>query len=337
MKTTDFALHLSNFINKHIVAQKNLSPNTISSYCTTFKLFIIFISNTKGVSAEKIKISDITVSTVRGFLNWIETERKNGISTQNQRLAAIHAFFRYLMIEMPGELLKCQQILSIPLKKQPKPLVNHFDKESLEILLRQPNPNTLYGLRDITLMSLMYDTGARVQEIIDLKVADIRLEKPAVVTLVGKGRKSRCVPILPQTAELIKTYLIQMKLTNPENLCNNLFTNHSKEPLTRAGIGYILNKYLKQAQKTHKGMPEKTSPHCLRHTKAMHLMQSEINMVYIRDFLGHSSVMATEIYARTDSELKRKALEKAYSPINNTETSWEQDRDLMDWLSEMCK
>ena len=102
-----------------------------------------------------------------------------------------------------------------------------------------------------------------LQEIIDLKVADIRLEKPAVVTLVGKGRKSRCVPILPQTAELIKTYLIQMKLTNPENLCNNLFTNHSKEPLTRAGIGYILNKYLKQAQKTHKGMPEKTSPHCL--------------------------------------------------------------------------
>ena len=338
MRTTDFAAHLSYFINNHLAGQKNLSSNTIASYCTTFKLLLIYIAETYSIHADNLQISNISSEMVDNFLIWLRTERNNSISTTNQRLAAIHAFCKYLMYEKPEELLRCQQILAIPFKKQRKPIVQHFSKEALKILLNQPNPNTKYGFRDMVLLSTMYDTGARVQEIINLKVSDIRIERPAIITLTGKGNKSRCVPILSQTAELLKNYLETMKLTSPDKLSSYVFKNHQNTQLTRAGINYILNKYLKQAKLSGVEMPQNTSPHCLRHTKAMHLMQSQVNLVYIRDFLGHTSVKTTEIYARTDAELKRKAIENAYSPSETTETPfWKQDEDLMEWLSNMCK
>lgn len=338
MSTTDFAVHLSYFVNNHLAGQRNLSSNTVASYCTTFKLLLIYIAETYNIQAEKIQLSDVSSELVENFLIWLETKRNNSISTLNQRLAAIHAFFKYLMYEIPGELFHCQQILAIPFKKQRKPIVQHFSKEALKILLNQPNPNTKYGFRDMVLLSTMYDTGARVQEIINLKVSDIRLDAPPVITLTGKGNKSRCVPILSGTAELLKQYLIAMQLISPDKLSSYVFKNHQNNQLTRAGINYILNKYLKQAKLSDVEMPQKTSPHCLRHTKAMHLMQSQVNLVYIRDFLGHTSVKTTEIYARADAELKRKAIEKAYSlPQSDKTLFWKQDEDLMEWLSNMCK
>jgi len=253
------------------------------------------------------------------------------ISTRNQRLAAIHAFFRYLQGENPDHLFHCQKVLSIPFKRNQKNTVGYLTEKSMKKVLAMPDTTTVNGRRDLTLLSTLYDTGARVQEIVDLKVRDVRLESPAIVCLTGKGRKIRHVPIMKQTEALLRQYLQEQKLTTPDKLDYPLFFNHQRNVLTRQGVTYILNKYVSDV------LPERVSPHMVRHSKAMHMLHAGINLVYIRDFLGHSELATTEIYARANSEMKLKALKK----INNTVVpanvpNWQGNQYLMDWLNKLC-
>jgi site-specific recombinase XerD len=204
----------------------------------------------------------------------------------------------------------------------------------MKLLLQQPDYTTIKGRRDLALLSLLYDTGARVQEIIDLTPSMLRLDTPPVIKIIGKGNRARIVPMLDAQTGHLKNYILENRLDTASANMYPLFFNSRKEKLTRAGIHYIVQKYFKKALEENKMLlPEKISCHSLRHSKAMHLLQAGVNLVYIRDILGHVSVQTTEIYARADSKQKRKALEKAYVNVNPNETAkWTKNESLMMWL-----
>jgi len=292
----------------------------------------------KKIKIESINLDEINKNLIVSFLNWLETKRKSNVGTRNQRLAVIHAFFRYIQIEAPEHIYLSQQILAIRSKKKSKPVVNYLSLDGIKEILAQPNTSNKSGLRDLVLLTLLYDSGARVQEIADLKIKDIRLRTPATIKLTGKGDKSRLVPLLSKTTEYIKQYLEVQNLDYEDNE-SPLFFNKSKDKLTRAGISYILNKYVTMVRLNNPQLiPETVSPHCFRHSKAMHLLESGINLVYIRDFLGHTTTKVTEIYARANEELKRKALEKAYQEVTpKNKPSWQNDNSLLNWLQDLCK
>jgi site-specific recombinase XerD len=340
-KTNDFAFYLSSFFSKYLPGQKNLSTNTIASYRDTFKLFLIFCDETKGLKPQNITLNFITKQIVTEFLEWIEKKRKCCLSTRNQRLSAIHAFFRYVQKENPDNLFEFHRILTIPLKRKPKPQVFYLTDDELKILFSQPDTSSKQGRRDLVLLILMYDTAARVSEIIDLKVCNIRLSSPAVVALRGKGGKMRHVPIIGKTKDHLSAYLEEHKKYNWGIAAQDapVFFNQQHRKLSRWGVCHILKKYVKMATKNTKfNASFAVTPHVLRHSKAMLLLQAGINLIYIRDFLGHFNVVTTEIYARADTEMKRKAIESAYmdlSPIDMP--NWEENEDLMYWLQNLCK
>jgi integrase/recombinase XerD len=336
MKPTDFAKYLTEFLSVYLPSQKNVSKNTVYSYRDTFKLLIKYCQETQNLPAERITVSLLSSEFIVGFLQWLETERRCSISTRNQRLAAIHSFFRYLQGEEPSGLHHFQKVMSIPIKKARKTTVEHLTPEALKLLLEQPDKHTAKGRRNLTLMSVLYDTGARVQELIDIKVGDVILDSPSVVVLNGKGNKIRRVPITKNTVSLLQSYLTENNLDKPWKNQNPLFSNHQHHKLTKEGVAYIISKYVESARKSSSIVPAKVKPHVIRHSKAMHLLQAGVNIIYIRDFLGHVDIKTTEIYARADTETKRNAIEKAYPDlIDSTLPDWSRDQELLTWLSRL--
>lgn len=336
----DFPQYLTNFLSQYLPGEKNLSTNTISSYRDTFKLFLVFCEKEKNIFPEKLAIQKITKKLIVEFLEWLEQKRNNSIPTRNQRLAALHSFFRYVQKEYPENLYEIQKILSLSGKKKIKPLIPYLTGDEMEILLKQPDRSNEKGLRDLLLMVVLYDTAARVQEVVNIKLKNIRLSDPAVITLHGKGDKTRQVPIMGRTKELLKKYINKRKLnTGIDESENLLFVNQRQQKLSRWGISYIINKYAEMARRN----PNFTvrfpiTPHVFRHSKAMHLLQSGVHLIYIRDFLGHSDCSTTEVYARADSEMKRKAIENAYQDLVPDEfPKWEEDGNLMRWLNSLCE
>lgn len=337
MKPTDFSKLLTTYLTEYLPSIQNVSKNTISSYCDAFRLFLKYYRDFLGFSIEKLSIKDVSCDSIHEFLNWLEVERNCSISTRNQRLAAIHAFFRYVQAEAPQNLLLCQKILDIPYKKKSNPVVKYLTSLDIKLILEQPDIRTPEGRRDLVLLSLLYDTGARVQELVDLSVRDIRLDHPAKVHLTGKGRKSRWVPILQATELLLSRYLNEQKLNSHDKLDSPLFCNRQGNRLTRAGISYILNKYAKQSAALSPHFPEGITPHIFRHSKAMHLLEAGVNLIYIRDILGHVDVSTTEVYARASAEMKRDALNKLAAVETPNVPSWTTDSDLMSWLKDFGK
>ncbi len=339
MKPTDFAFYLTNFFVKYLPVECGASTNTVSSYRDTFLLFVAYVRDEKGKAVERLQLKDIDKNLITDFLDWIETNRKCSIPTRNVRLTAIHSFFQYLQYEYPDFLLEWQKILAIPVKKGERGTLNYMSLEGIELLLRMPDQRTKSGRRNLSILSLMYDTAARVQEIADLTPAMVHLAKPGTIRLIGKGKKVRIVPLMDKQVEILKRYMIENKLTEPYANQYPLFSNNRNEKLTRAGIGYILNKYVKMARTEGPSLiPSKFSCHCMRHSKAMHMLQSGVNLVYIRDMLGHVSVQTTEIYARADSRKKREAIEQAYIDVTpDVKPQWEGNRDLIEWLKSFNK
>jgi integrase/recombinase XerD len=294
------------------------------------------LSGKKSIPAERIVMDTLSSKLITSFLEWLEDERKCSISSRNQRLAAIHSFFRYVQSEEPSGMFHFQRIMAIPIKKAKKPEVEHLTPEAMKLLLEQPDKHTLKGRRDLTLMSILYDTGARVQELIDIRVCDVILENPAVIILTGKGNKIRRVPIMKNTGLLLQNYLTENKLNKPWKNEYPLFTNNQHHKLTKEGVAYIVGKYTESARKASTIVPPKVRVHMFRHSKAMHLLQAGLNLIYIRDFLGHVDIKTTEIYARADTETKRKAIENAYPDlIDSNLPDWSKDQALLSWLSEL--
>lgn len=333
MKPTDLSVHVTSFLTHYLAAQRNVSPNTIKAYRDVFTLLLRFCRDVRGIALGRLRLEQIDVSLVEAFLDYLERERKSSPRTRNHRLAALHAFFRYVQAEDPARMLQCQKILAIPQRRCARPIVGYLSKDELAEILAQPDLRTPDGRRDAVLLSVLYDTGARVQELRDLSVGDVRLDPPAQLRLLGKGRKMRAVPLMGNTVQLLRDHIQENRLVSPEQFDKPLFQNARKQRLSCSGIRYILHKYHIKARDNRPSLNRKVSPHTLRHTKGMHLLQSGISLEMIRDFLGHVDVKTTEIYARANLEMKRNALEKITdsSPVQ-TIPCWQQNKDLLDWL-----
>lgn len=326
--------YLSDYLTRYLPLQKGVSPNTIKSYRDAFIVFLRYCRDKLKIKPEKLTVEQLSRKNIEEYLLWLETDQGCAISTRNHRLTVIHALMRYIAVEEPQYMDKCQEILGIEFKKHAKKEVEYLTIDEIKIIFHQPDINNKNGQRDLAMLSLLYDSGARVQELVDLKLKDIRFIKPATVTLTGKGNKTRIVPLMPDTGALIEKYISNYKITSPDQY---LFINKMKQKLTRSGVEYIISKYVTQAQSNH---PEITisnvTPHIFRHSKAMHLVQANVNLIYIRDFLGHESVKTTEIYAKSDSAAKREALEKASANIiPESRYKDKKKEELIDWLKEM--
>jgi site-specific recombinase XerD len=337
MKPTDFSKYISTFISDYLVNERGASENTIIAYRDTFILLLSFIRDVKRIKPEKLTLDKIKKETIIEFLNWLQKDRGCSHSTRNARLAAIHSFYRFLQDQNLSYFHECQRVLSIKSKKSSTKTLTYLSVEGMRLLLKQPDTTTKRGRRDLSLLSLMYDTGARVQEILDMTPSMLRLSNPATIKIIGKGKKARLVPMLNVQVDLLKNYLGENKLNEPDAGSHPLFFNSRKEKLTRAGVNHIVQKYFQMACMENKMLlPEKISCHSFRHSKAMHLLQAGVNLVYIRDILGHVSVQTTEIYARADSSQKRKALESAYVNVNpSEEPQWIKSENLISWLQRL--
>jgi site-specific recombinase XerD len=332
---TDFALFLRRFLTAYLAGLRGCSPNTIASYRDTFKLLIVFFRDDRSIQPEKLTLDCIDATAIAGFLDWLETSRHNSVSTRNQRLAAISSFYRWMQSQEPARMACCQDILAIPAKKHSKPTVNHLSVEQTRRLLAQPDRSTRRGRRDATLLATLYDTAARVQELADLTVGDIRLDAPAIVALTGKGNKTRHVPLGDNTAALLNAHLTEYRLNRSGHDDDAVFVNQQGTKLSRGGIAWIIRKY--HAMTSHPVLANaQLSPHVLRHSKAMHLYDAGVPLPYIRDILGHVDLSTTEIYARASTEAKRRALEAAYVDIVSDDLpEWNQDPGLLNWLAEL--
>ena len=332
---TDFAVCLRRFLTAHLAGLRGCSPNTIASYRDTFKLLIAYFHDERSIPPAKLTLDHIDTAAITGFLDWLEASRHNSASTRNQRLAAISSFYTWLQSEDPARMACCQDILAIPAKKHARPTVNHLTVEQTRCLLDGPDRSTRQGRRDATLLATLYDTAARVQELADLTVRDIRLERPAIAALTGKGNKTRHVPLGDNTVALLSAYLAEHRLDTPGNDDHPVFFNQHPTKLSRGGIAWITHKYQATADDASLAGAD-ISPHTLRHSKAMHIYEAGVPLPYIRDILGHVDLSTTEIYARASSEAKRKALEAAYTDIVTDDLpEWNQDPGLLDWLTNL--
>jgi site-specific recombinase XerD len=294
----------------------------------------------KGIALDRLGLKHLTRSSVLGFLAWILETRKCSPATRNYRLAAIHSFCWYLQYAVVEMMEQWQKILTIKAMRTEGASLNYLSAEGVKLLLEQPDTSTWNGRRHLAILSLMYDTGARVQEIADLTVDSVRINhEPYTIILFGKGRKARIVPLVKEQVRILREYMEENHLDETSKGAMPLFFSNRHEKLTREGIAYILATYTNMARKVSPDLiPERISCHSLRHSRAMHLLQAGVNLVYIRDLLGHVSVQTTDIYARADSKAKREALEKAYAdlvPNRDSDRAWEKSRDLRDWLRDL--
>ena len=334
MESPDLARLITTFFVTHLAAERNVSRNTEVAYRDALKLFLRFASDFYKCKVDSLVIEQLTVDVVLGFLHSLEATRKNAIQTRNARLAAIHCFFRYVLYCAPPLAALCQRILTIPVKKAIRPALGYLDGEEVEYILGQIQRSTREGRRDYLLFALLYDTGARIQETLDMNPSDFHLVSPPFVRILGKGRKERICPLLPQTARLVAQFLNSEGRSLEEDRA--LIQNRRGEKLTRQGARYILKKYLNRAAETMPALKRPhISPHTLRHSKAMHLLQSGVPIITIKDVLGHADVRSTEVYVQTDVEAKRKALELSGTPSRTTRGSRGIAPDLLKWLESL--
>lgn len=333
MKSNDFSYYTSRFFQSYLPGTRNVSGNTILSYRDTFKILLTFMRDCKSKTPDKVSFKDLDHTTIEEFLTYLENDLQCSASTRNQRLAALKSFFRFVQVERPDLLAECQSILTIKNKKSPKPVIDYLSGEETELLFKQPDTTTPKGRRNLALLTLMYDSAARVQEICDLKINSVSLTVPAVIRLYGKGRKTRNVPLDAPCVEILRKYMKENRLQHSEMSNTPLFFNSRKEKLSRSGVGYILSKYVEKANENGGHISEKISPHCLRHSKAMHMVEAGINLIYIRDFLGHESIETTQVYAKANPEIRRKAIEKMESKTASLSMSdWNENPDIMSFL-----
>lgn len=301
----NFSFYVQRYFMSYLMKQHNYGPNTISSYRDTFKLLLSFIASTSA-DASKIIIDDITQDKVVEFMTWLSDVRKNGVSTKNVRLAHIKSFFRYVMMTAPEHSDQCSKVLGIPFGKEEKKAPACMSTDAIKQMLALIDSASDEGLRHLALLSLMYDSACRVQEIIGLSVRDFHAGQCCRIYVYGKGNKYRSIPLLNETERIVSKYIKHFHL-DPEA---PLFFNKKGERLTRQGIRYIIRKYSQMVNESSPGTIDgSVYPHRMRHSKASHLVDSGINIYNVRDFLGHESVATTQIYLTTNPEVTRKAIE----------------------------
>lgn len=338
--STDLAKDLSNFLGHHLPHERGLSPNTIKSYSFTFILLINYLHDLKKVPIHRLSFEHLTMQVVVGFLDWLQAQRHCTNATRNQRLAAITSFVKFVGRQNPGCLHEVQQILSVRQKRSGKPVISHLTVDGITLLMKQPDTSRDKGLRDLALMSLMYESAARVQEIIDLTPSSLSTAgKPYRIELLGKGNKHRIVPLPEKTVEILLAYLSKYQMTGRENAQKPLFQNAWGKKMTRNAINNILKKHLSTARQQREAIiPSGISCHSIRHSKAMALLDAKVQLIHIRDFLGHKSVLTTEIYARINAKYTFEAIKDAYKNVAADELPiWHGNEQILKVLKEFSK
>lgn len=334
MKQTDFAVSLQKFFMEHLFHRRGNRENTIKSYRDAFKLFLKYMLEIKSIVPDKIQLTHFTSDEIGEFCKYLQKSRKNSDRTRNLRLAALRSFATFLEYEHPEKLLQWQKIRSMPFRRCEESPVSYLTQDELATLLSSVCTDGRYGLRNYAMLLLLYDSGARVQEIVDLSVRDIRLEKPSQVVLHGKGGKSRIVPITSDTVAAVKQYMIRFGLSEKSGELP-LFCNSRGRRISRFGITYILDTCSSKVKIQKPMFRKKVSPHLLRHSKAMHLLEEGCSLIIIQKFLGHSDLKTTTTYAKANQEMIRSALEKANKKNASIPEfcSWQEDKGILDMLN----
>jgi integrase/recombinase XerD len=330
---TTFAALLQRFFTERLLQQQNASPRTVAAYRDTFRLLFGHTSQVLGKPPAKLTLADLDAARVLGFLTWLETKRGNSVRTRNARLAALRAFAHYVALQCPPALQQVQQILAIPMKRFEKPLLGFLTRDEVQALLVAPSASTWCGRRDRVLFSVLYNTGARVSELISIEVRDVTLAATSSVRLRGKGRKERTVPLWKETAAAIRRWLAYAKL-QPEQ---RLVPARNGLPMTRTNVADRLALAIAAAtQQCPQLRGRRISPHTWRHTTAMHLLQAGVDITVIALWLGHASPATTHGYVEADLAMKKRAL-AAVAPPKTKPTRYQPTDAVLHFLDSLRK
>lgn len=313
---------VQNFFEKYLVIERNLSRNTVLAYRDAMKLFLQSAEIQKGCAADRLDLSVLEVDVVQRFLRWLEEERSNGARTRNHRLAVLKAFARYVASVAPEQLERCRRIRELPKARFEQTEIQYLEDEEINRLIKALKPEQH---RERALLLFLYNTGARVQEVADTDLADLRLDPSPMVTLKGKGRKARTCPLWARTMEALEKWITERGTEG-----DALFLNTQGRRLSRSGIAHILSKLTEQAeiQPQH---ATRISPHVIRHTTAMHLLQSGVDITTIAAWLGHSQLNTTHGYIEIDLRMKQEALAALAMPADLPAGTYP-DNGLITWL-----
>jgi site-specific recombinase XerD len=333
MKSSSLASLLHAFFHEWMGKQRNLSHHTVCSYRDTWKLFLRFISARKRREISQLSLTHLQAGEVLAFLEHLETDRKVSIGTRNCRLAAIHSFFAFVAHREPLAIAQCAEIARIPVKKRSRPAMCYMDAEEIAAILREPDCSNLEGQRDYALLAFLYNTGARIQEALDVCPRAIRFESPAQVELLGKGRKSRICPLWPETIDVLKALLKRQPRADDEPI----FVNRYGLPLGAPGVRFKLKRYVQAAARDVPSLARKhITPHTWRHSAGVQLVAAGVDVTVIRNWLGHARLDTTNHYARANLETKRKALEQVDpSTKPGRPPRWRRDPELLTWLDSL--
>jgi integrase/recombinase XerD len=325
---------IRDYFTDHLPRLRGTSPNTIHSYRDSIVLLLRFLSRQRDKPITELDLEDVEPPGILAFLAHLEEERKNGVSTRNVRLSAIHALFHFVASRNPEHLQLAQRVLGIPFKRARQRAIDYLEYEEIDAVLKTINRTTLQGSRDYALLATMCNTGGRAQEIADLRVSDLQLTKPFQVRLFGKGGKERYCPLWPQTAAVLRTFCQQSNLDMRSE--SHVFLNHRGYPLTRFGIRHILARCLGLACATVPNLRKKRlHPHSVRHSTAVALLKSGVDLSTISHLLGHASPNTTNRYAKVDLDMKRKAIAKVKPVARKSRTPWDKNRTILDWLESL--
>jgi site-specific recombinase XerD len=327
---------LREYFADHLPKVRGMSPHTVCSYRDSVTLLLRFLAELHERDVVKLDFDDLSPDAIIAFLAYLEENRHNTAATRNARLAAIHSFARFAATNHPEHLELCQRVLAVPFKRARPRLVEYLEAREIAAILDAPDRATPDGRRDHALMLTLFNTGARVQEILDVRPSDVQLLRPLQLRLRGKGRKERICPLWPRTVKVLRAFLAERGLEPTST--QQLFRNRRGEPLTRFGVRYLLRKYTEHATAVVKTLAAKrVHPHVIRHTTAVHLLQAGVDLVTIGHWLGHASVETTNRYAAVDLEMKRAAVAKA-RPIGRVApavAAWRNDRTILQWLESL--
>jgi site-specific recombinase XerD len=308
---TGFPALLQDFFLRRLVKERGASSHTIASYRDSFELFLGYLEQRTGRTPSALTLEDLDAPMVLAFLDHLESERGNSPRTRNLRLTAIRSFLRYASVRDPSALPVAQRVLAIGPKRFDRPALDYLTRREVDALLDAPDRETWSGQRDTVLLAVLYNTGARVSEITGLTIADVLLDRESALHLHGKGRKERVVPLWKSTAALLRTWLPRIDRSPGAPV----FPNRSGQRLSRSGIEYRLRLTLRKAAERCPSLTSRRiSPHTLRHTTAMHLLQSGVDITVIALWLGHEDTATTHLYVEADLAMKEAALKRLEDP-----------------------
>jgi site-specific recombinase XerD len=324
---------LHSFFHLWLVEQHNASSRTIHSYRDAWRLFLRFVAERRKSRVANLRLEDLTGSEVLAFLHHLEHDRHSAVITRNCRLAALRSFFSFVADQEPLAAQHCSEVLRVPFKRAQRRAMTYLEPAEVGSILAQPDCSTREGQRDHALLSFLYNTGARIQESLDVRAQDLHLASPAHVRLIGKGRKERISPLWPETAQLLVA-LIRRNAQAPDK---PVFNNRYGTPLTASGFRFRLRNYVRAAAASQLTLRQKRiTPHVFRHTTAVHLVAAGVDVTVIRSWLGHAHLDTTNHYAQANLETKRKALEQADPSLRNSKPPrWKRDTDLLAWLDSL--